>query len=78
MLFGVSWGSLGLLLDALEALFATDYVLRGAPKRFSNNIRISNVDFSKMLLFSKGLLLFLMPGGWVWEFKIVPRKVHRV
>ena len=24
LLFGVSWGSLGLLLDALEALFATD------------------------------------------------------
>ena len=77
MLFGVSWGSLGLLLDALAALFATDEVLRGVPKRFSNNIRISNVDFSKMLVL-KGILLFLMPDGRVWELKIVPRKVHRV
>ena len=51
VLFGVSWGSLGFLLDALEAVFATDYVLRGAPKRPSNNIRISNADVSKMLLF---------------------------
>ena len=25
-----------------------------------------------------GLLLFLMPGGWVWELKTVPRKVRRV
>ena len=77
MFFGVSWGSLGFLLGALEALFDTDEVFQGAPKRRSNNIRISNVDFSKMLLFFKDLL-YLMPYRWVWEFKIVPRKVHRV
>ena len=51
-------GSLGFLLGALEALFATDEVLRGVPKRFSNNIRISNVDFSKMLLFSNDSCYF--------------------
>ena len=53
-LLGLSWPP----LDALEALFATDEVLRGVPKRFSNNIRISNVDFSKMLFFSKDSCYF--------------------
>ena len=41
-------GSLGLLLDALEALVATDQELQGVPKRCSNNIRVPNVDFLKM------------------------------
>ena len=57
----------GITLNHSPHLGKSTYL--GNPKKLSSILSIPVIP---------GILLFLTPDGRVWEFKLVPRKVHKV
>ena len=85
---GFTSGALGCSSVSLGALLVSFWMLLrpfrhrlGAPgfseTTFKQDSHLKR-RFLEHVVILPGLLLFLMPDGWVCEFKIVPRKVRRV
>ena len=73
-LLGLSWLPSGCSGGHLRHPFGAPGCSKTTFKQHSHLKR----RFLENAIIFNGLLLFLMPYGWVWELKIVPRKVHRV